>query len=127
MENFGLPGQEKIFINSSLRPYYKILCSKSKKLFTLRKINTVYFSNGTIRINNSSVNNSWWWSWKTFSWYRPLSIQIRLNKYKFLCSYCCCVLLSFIVFLFFHEFFVSLTTTISNFFFVILFVCLFNI
>ena len=29
---------------------------------------------------------------KTFSWYRLLTIQIRLNKYKFLRScYCCCV------------------------------------
>ena len=37
MEDFGLPGQGKIFINSSLHPYYKMLWSKSKKLLTLEK------------------------------------------------------------------------------------------
>ena len=50
MENFRLPGQGKIFINSSLCPYYKMLWSKSKKLLTLGKINSFYISNGTIRI-----------------------------------------------------------------------------
>ena len=43
MEDFGLPGQGKIFINSSLCPYYKILWSKCKKLLTLRKINISIF------------------------------------------------------------------------------------
>ena len=33
LEDFGLPGQVKIFINSSLCPYYKMLWSKSKKLY----------------------------------------------------------------------------------------------
>ena len=37
MEDFGLPGQEKIFINSSLS-YYKMLWSKSKKLLNFGKI-----------------------------------------------------------------------------------------
>ena len=34
LEDFGLPGQEKTFINSSLCPYDKMLWSKSKKLLT---------------------------------------------------------------------------------------------
>ena len=58
MEDFGLPRQGKIFINSSLCPYYKMLWSKSKKLLTLGKINSFYISNGTIRIKiseNSSL------------------------------------------------------------------------
>ena len=50
MEDFGLPGQGKIVINSSIWPYCKMLLSKSKELFTLGKINNFYFSNGTIRI-----------------------------------------------------------------------------
>ena len=49
MEDFSLPGQEKIFINSSSFPYYKMLWSKSKKVLTLGKINSFYISNGTIR------------------------------------------------------------------------------
>ena len=40
MEGFGLLGQERIFINSSLRPYYKCLWSKSNKLLTLGKIHS---------------------------------------------------------------------------------------
>ena len=43
MENFRLPGQAKIFINSSLCPYYKMLWSKSKKLLTFGRINSFKF------------------------------------------------------------------------------------
>ena len=53
MEDFGLPGQRKIFINSSLCLYYKMLWSKSKKLLTIGKINSFYISKGTIRIKIS--------------------------------------------------------------------------
>ena len=53
MEDFGLPGQGKIFINISLCPYYMTLWSKSKKLLTLGKINSFYTSDGTIRIKIS--------------------------------------------------------------------------
>ena len=64
MEDFGLPGQGKIFINSSLS-YYKMLWSKSKKLLNFGKINSFYIinfgkinsfyiSNGTIRIKISA-------------------------------------------------------------------------
>ena len=34
MEDVNLPGQNKLFINRSLYPYYKVLWSKSKKLHT---------------------------------------------------------------------------------------------
>ena len=58
MEDFGLCGQGKVFINSSLCPCHKIffffsIWSKSKKLLTLGKINIFYISNGTIRIKIS--------------------------------------------------------------------------
>ena len=53
LEDFSLPGQGKIFINSSLCPYYKMLWSKSKKLLTLEKINSFYISNSAIRIKIS--------------------------------------------------------------------------
>ena len=33
-EDFGLPGQEKVLIKSTLCHYYKVLWSKSKKLVT---------------------------------------------------------------------------------------------
>ena len=33
-EDFGLPGQEKVLIKSTLCHYYKVLWSKSKKLIT---------------------------------------------------------------------------------------------
>ena len=44
MEDFGLPGHGKIFINSSLCPYYKTLWSKSKKLLTLGKIVFIFLT-----------------------------------------------------------------------------------
>ena len=53
MEDFGLPGQGKIFTNSSLSPYYRMLWSKSKKILTLGKIYSFHISNGTIRIKIS--------------------------------------------------------------------------
>ena len=58
MEDFNLPGQNKLFINRSLCSYYKVLCSKSKKLHSLGKIFSFYFSGGTNKIKvseNSSL------------------------------------------------------------------------
>ena len=43
-----------------LCPYYKALWSKSKKLLTLRKINSFYILNGTIRIEINENNSSLW-------------------------------------------------------------------
>ena len=51
MEDFVLPGQGKIFSNSSICPYYKMLWLKSKKLLFSEKIKAIlYISNGRIRI-----------------------------------------------------------------------------
>ena len=38
MEDINLPGQNKLFIDGSLCPYYKVLWSKSKKVHSLGKI-----------------------------------------------------------------------------------------
>ena len=58
MEDVNLPGQNKLFINRSLCPYYKVLWSKSKKLHSLGKIFSFYISGDTIKIKvseNSSL------------------------------------------------------------------------
>ena len=39
-EDVDLPGQNKLFINKNLCPYYKVLWSKSRKLHSLGKINS---------------------------------------------------------------------------------------
>ena len=53
MEDVGLPGDTRIFINQSLCPYYRILWSKSKKLHSLGKVHTFYVSNSTNKIKIS--------------------------------------------------------------------------
>ena len=50
MEDFELPGNNKLFINRSLCPYYKMLWSKSKKLHSLSKIHSFFISGDTIKI-----------------------------------------------------------------------------
>ena len=49
MEDFDLPAQEKVIINSSLCPYCKVVLPKSKKLLAVGKID-FYISNSAIRI-----------------------------------------------------------------------------
>ena len=53
MEDVNLPGQNKLLINGSLCPYYKVLWSKSKKLHSLGKIFSFYISSDTIKIKVS--------------------------------------------------------------------------
>ena len=53
MEDVGLPGQNKLFINKNLCPYYKVLWSKSKKLHSLGKINSFFISGYKIKIKVS--------------------------------------------------------------------------
>ena len=53
MEDVNLPGQNKLFINRNLCPYYKVLWSKNKKLHSLGKIFSVYISGDTIKIKVS--------------------------------------------------------------------------
>ena len=50
MEDVNLPGQNKLFINRSLCPYYQVLWSKSKKLHSLVKIVSFYISGDAIKI-----------------------------------------------------------------------------
>ena len=50
MEDVDLPGQNKLFINKNLCPYYKELWSKSKKLDSLGKISSFFISDDTIKI-----------------------------------------------------------------------------
>ena len=57
MEDFELPGNNKLLINRSLCPYYKMLWSKSKKLNSLSKIHSFFLSGDTIkiRVNENSL------------------------------------------------------------------------
>ena len=58
MEDIDLPGQNKLFINKSLCPYYKVIWAKSKKLHSLGKIYSFFISSNTIKIRvseNSSL------------------------------------------------------------------------
>ena len=50
MEDVNLPGQNKLFINRSLCPYYKVLWSKSRKLHSFGKIFSLYIFSDTIKI-----------------------------------------------------------------------------
>ena len=50
MENLDLPRGTKIYINQSLRPYYRIWWSKAKKLQNIGSINNFYISSVTIKI-----------------------------------------------------------------------------
>ena len=50
MEDVGLPGKNKLFINKNLYAYYKVSRSKTKKLHSLGKINSFFISGGTIKI-----------------------------------------------------------------------------
>ena len=42
MEDIDLPCQNKLFINKSLCPYYKVIWAKSKKLQSLAKIHSFF-------------------------------------------------------------------------------------
>ena len=50
MEDIGLTGDNKVFINHSLCPYYRVLWSKSKVLLNMGKINRLMVSNGTVKV-----------------------------------------------------------------------------
>ena len=50
MEDIGLTGDNKVFINHSLCPYYRVLWSKSKVLLNMGKINRLMISNGTVKV-----------------------------------------------------------------------------
>ena len=50
MEDSESPGNNELFINRSLCPYYKMLWSKSKKLHSLGKIHSFFISGDSIKI-----------------------------------------------------------------------------
>ena len=50
MQDFGFEESNKIYINESLCPYYRVLWAKSKRLHQLQKIFSFYVSNGSIKI-----------------------------------------------------------------------------
>ena len=56
MEDIGLTGDNKVFINHSLCPYYHILWSKSKVLLNMGKINRLMVSNGTGKVKISDIS-----------------------------------------------------------------------
>ena len=56
MEDIGLTGDNKVFINHSLCPYYRVLWSKSKVLPSMGKINRLMVSNGTVKVNISEIS-----------------------------------------------------------------------
>ena len=58
MEDTGLTGANKVFINHSLCPYYRVLRSKSKVLLDMRKINRLMVSNGTVKVKISEISAS---------------------------------------------------------------------
>ena len=53
MEDVDLPGQNKLFINKILSPYYKVIWTKSKKLYSLGKMHSFSISCDTIKIRFS--------------------------------------------------------------------------
>ena len=56
MEDIGLTGDNKVFINHSLCPYYRVLWSKSKVLLNMGKINRLMVSNGKIKVQISKIS-----------------------------------------------------------------------
>ena len=56
MEDIGLTGDNKVFINHSLCPYYRVLWSKSKLLLNMGKIIRLMVSNGIVKVNISEIS-----------------------------------------------------------------------
>ena len=50
MKDFGFEENNKIYVNESLCPYYRVLWAKSKRLHHLQKIFAFYVLNGSIKI-----------------------------------------------------------------------------
>ena len=50
IQEVGLPGNRSNFINTGLCPYYRMLCSKCRRLHNLGKIGYFYISSGTIKV-----------------------------------------------------------------------------
>ena len=50
MQDIGLSGNQSIFLNTSLCPYYQMVWQKCKRLHELSNITSFYISSGTIKI-----------------------------------------------------------------------------
>ena len=50
MEDFGFEEKNKIYVNESLCPYYRVFWAKSKILHHLQKVFSFYVTNGSIKI-----------------------------------------------------------------------------
>ena len=48
----------KLYLNESLCPYYRILWSKSRALFTMGKIHSYFISNGSVKIRLQEKGSS---------------------------------------------------------------------
>ena len=57
MKDFGFEESNKIYVNESLCPYYRVLWAKSKKLHQLEKIFSFNASNGSIKIKINENDN----------------------------------------------------------------------
>ena len=51
-DDVDLPPNAEIFVNESLCPYYRILCSKTKRLQSIGKIYSFFNYSGTVKIKN---------------------------------------------------------------------------
>ena len=56
MEDIGLTGDNTVFINHSLRPYYRVFWSKSKVLLNMGKTNRLMVSNRTVKVKISEIS-----------------------------------------------------------------------
>ena len=54
MVDLKLPGNNKLFTNRNLWPYYKMLWSKNKKRHSLSKIHKFFISGGMTKVNGNS-------------------------------------------------------------------------
>ena len=57
MEDIGLTGDNKVFINHSLCPYYRVLWSKLTVLLNVGKINRLKVSNGPVKVKISEISS----------------------------------------------------------------------
>ena len=55
MKDIGLTGDNEVFINHSLFPYYRILWSKWKVFLNMSKINKLKVSNRTVKVKISEI------------------------------------------------------------------------
>ena len=55
MKDIGLTGDNEVFINHSLFPYYRILWSKWKVFLNMSKINRLKVSNRTVKVKISEI------------------------------------------------------------------------